>query len=372
MAQGVLGKVREHLGEQLAVSIDDNIGLDAGVEALFFILGHRREGLEHVFGDTAQIGVREAGSASACFDLGDAQHGLESLQNSVGILDRRIDGGLVFCRATGLDTRCFQTLAQSTERRSQIMRNVAGHVPKTFHQLLDACEHAIEAFGQPAELVVGTDDGDAPGKIAVNDCARRAIDRIDPPQQQHADNDSTTEGECHRHGERDAEGADDQRTALAQIPGIVGDEHIGVLIEPLAAPAKHTLVVVRAIGWRRQQDFLPVRARLNRRQVACDHIAGAIPHQEVNPAIGLFLHVLTNEPDHGSAAVLFQVVPQDLDLLLDTLLEVAFEQREHGPVDHSEQNTHHQRREGGKGERVAHGSRTRQLEKLHGRSVPCP
>ena len=63
------------------------------------------------------------------------------------------------------------------------MRDVTADVVQTPHQILDACEHAIESFGQPAELVMRTDHGNAPRKIAVHNGSRRAIDGIDPLEQ---------------------------------------------------------------------------------------------------------------------------------------------------------------------------------------------
>ena len=141
--------------------------------------------------------------------------------------------GAVFGLALG---RCaapsFGAIAQTRERRLEIVRDIVGDLLQAMHQRLDALKHDVEVFRQPVELIAGTGDRQPLAEIAGHDGAGGFRHRIDAAK--HAAGDEQPAGQPqHDHdGDRPASGGDDnviEPLALIEIAADQQSEAAGKL-----------------------------------------------------------------------------------------------------------------------------------------------
>lgn len=205
MRQRILHEIGQHLRQQLPVPADGDAGLDAKVEPVLQILGRRLVGLADLAGDLRKIDQGEAALLRARLDLGNAQQGREGLEQQVGLGDRGVGGGRVLGGRCRMLARIFQTLAQSAERRAQIVGDVVGNLAQPLHEMLDAVEHGVEAGHELVDFVVGAAHGNARGEVACHDGATGAADRVDAAQEAAAQQHATRDGEEERDRRGDRE-----------------------------------------------------------------------------------------------------------------------------------------------------------------------
>ena len=73
----------------------------------------------------------------------------------------------------------FESIAQTRQRRAQIVGDVVGYVADAIHQAFDFIDHAVQVAGQLIELVAAAANRDALRQVAGHDVAAGLVDDFD-------------------------------------------------------------------------------------------------------------------------------------------------------------------------------------------------
>ena len=164
---GIVEQIGDRLAHQLAVALDRRgaVGLDLERDAL--LLGQRLVKLADVAGDLGGVEIDHVVARLAGFGARDHQQRVEGADQPVRFLERGIERGAIFRLALGRAQGLLGAVAQTRERRLQIMGDVVGDFLQARHQRLDAVEHGVEVVGETVELVAGAGD-----RAAGRSCCR--------------------------------------------------------------------------------------------------------------------------------------------------------------------------------------------------------
>ena len=91
--------------------------------------------------------------------------------------------------------------------------------------MLDPLEHAVEAVGEPVELVAGAGHFEPPGKVAGNDPAAGRADRVDALQHAAADEEPAQHRQPDHQRRRPGERPADDLAKLLALADVAADQH---------------------------------------------------------------------------------------------------------------------------------------------------
>ena len=149
---------------------------------------------------------------------------LKVRDHRLGIGQRRLEQSPGLGAAGMLQQRHLDARTQAVERGAQIVRDVVGHLAHAAEQPLDLIEHGIQVGCELVKLVARALERDPLTEIARHDPARRAIDRIDPPEHPAAHQEAAGEPEQQRESEAPAQRAPDLRLDLQPVLDVAPDQ----------------------------------------------------------------------------------------------------------------------------------------------------
>ena len=125
------------------------------------------------------------------FQFRDQQHGVEGLDDAVGLLERPLKAVAIIVRITTIAQRFLRPVAQSRQRCFEIVRDIVGHLAQPSHELLDTVEHSVEIAPEFVEFIAAAGDRNTPRQIPGHDRLRGRGDPRDAFQNVSASDDPT-------------------------------------------------------------------------------------------------------------------------------------------------------------------------------------
>ena len=249
--------------------------------------------------------------------------------------DDRIDEPPVFLGRRRARARDLEALAQTRQRRAQIMGNVVGDLAQALHEGVNPIQHLVQARRQQVEIVARAAGGNALRQIPGHDRLGRDADGFDAAEHARAHKDAADQPE--EHGEQDspAEGADDHLAGLAKLIGALTDQE-EMPIGQHQALGPHQIAFLCAFAFLRHRQILPADMRRARRQIARQLGPGRIEQQGIGRAAHRRAGLMGDGVDErrGPAAPLY--IRQRGELRLHGKIEGLGHEIGRGPVDNGE------------------------------------
>ena len=155
------------------------------------VLGYGSVGFADALGQARQVDLGEALPAGAALDLGDPQQCAEGAQDRIGLVDRAVDGLAVLLYRAGPSAGALQALTQATQRRTEVMGDVAGYLAQAFHERLDPVEHSVELNRQPVDSSPARPPRPLDRSPRLSELRR--VHQLHPPRQAQAEDEPTGE-----------------------------------------------------------------------------------------------------------------------------------------------------------------------------------
>ena len=190
----ILDQIGQRLADQFAVAMKRRRrGPDMQGHAVVF----RQRLIEFVnaVGDVGGVEIVHVSARLPGLGARDHQQRVEGPDQAVGFLDGPFQRGAVFGLAGGFRQRLLGAVAQSRQRRLQIVGDIVGNFLQPHHQGLDPLQHGVEIFREPVEFVAAASDRQPAAQIARHDGLRGAGHGIDPPQHPPRDEDAAAKAE---------------------------------------------------------------------------------------------------------------------------------------------------------------------------------
>ena len=135
--------------------------------------------LDDLVGDAADIHLLHPGAEIACFRAGDHQERVEDADEAVRLVDDGRERRAIFFRRFVAAQRRLRAIAQTRQRRLEVMRDIVGDLAQPPHQLTDALQHRVEISRETIELVARIGSRQPFAQIARHDASRRGGELLD-------------------------------------------------------------------------------------------------------------------------------------------------------------------------------------------------
>ena len=207
MTQRIVDQVGDQLHQEFLVAGNRKRRVEALNERLAFVLGGRGERLHDLPRDFREVQRPESRPPRAGLDLADAEQGVEGIEHTLDVADRRIDR--VASRAgRRVVPRDFETAQHPRQRLAQIVGDVGADLLVRQQEFLDAVEQPVEGPRERGQVVVCAAKRNPPAPVAVHETTRGLPHRIDAAEELRAQPQSADRPQ--REGGRDRPGEGDQ------------------------------------------------------------------------------------------------------------------------------------------------------------------
>jgi hypothetical protein len=118
-----------------------------------------------------------------------------AMRSSAAKVARMPSVSAIACYMARLLARRLEPLAQTAQRRPQVVGDVARHLAQALHEGVQSVQHLVDAVGKLVQLVAGAADRHAHGEVPVHDRAGRPVDRVEPPEERRADRETADDSQ---------------------------------------------------------------------------------------------------------------------------------------------------------------------------------
>src|SRR6266851_2825208 len=119
---------------------------------------------------------------------------------------------------------------------AQVVRDIAGHLPKVVEQRGNSIQHVVDRDGQRVQFIAAAAQRNAIGEFARDDRLAGARDRIDAPHELHAEEYSPQPRENYGYSFDPGKCLDDSHAGGANLTRVAADEQIDAVRNVYAAP----------------------------------------------------------------------------------------------------------------------------------------
>src|SRR6267154_3064666 len=125
------------------------------------------------------------------------------------------------------------------ERGAQVVRDIAGHLPKVVEQRGNSIQHVVDRDGQRVQFIAAAAQRNAIGEFSRDDRLTGARDRIDAPHELHAEENPTQPGEHDGYPFDPGKRLEYPHAGGRDLTGVAADEQIDA-VGNVHAAAEHS------------------------------------------------------------------------------------------------------------------------------------
>src|SRR5713101_474151 len=112
------------------------------------------------------------------------------------------------------------------ERGAQVVRDIAGHLPKVVEQRGNSIQHVVDRDGKRVQFIAAAAQRDAIGEFSRDDRLASARDRIDTPHELHAEENPSQPRENYGYSFDPRKRLEDSHAGRANLTRVAADEQI--------------------------------------------------------------------------------------------------------------------------------------------------